>query len=59
MARVESTKVVEVKLTLDFKEAVYLRDLLCNYLGEGEEPVEHGVMRSELWNAISRGLKNA
>lgn len=58
MAKVESTKIIELKLTLTFEEAMYLRGYLQNVLVE-DESAEEATFRADIWYALSRGLKDA
>lgn len=58
MAKAESIKIVELKLTLTFEEAAYLRRYLQNKMRKDESP-EEATFRADIWEALSRGLEHA
>jgi hypothetical protein len=57
MAESRARKTLVVELDLTEEEAKWLRGLLQNYLGEGEEPKEHYDYRNALWHALASSLK--
>jgi hypothetical protein len=46
-------RVVEHHLTLTVREMEYMKALLQNYLGDGEESEQDMNIRKSLWNALS------
>jgi hypothetical protein len=54
--KVESKR--EISLILTEKEAFWLKGLIQNYMGRGEEPAEHQIIRSTLWHCLDKaGIK--
>ena len=48
----EITIVKTITLTLNEKEARFLKELVQNYMGDGEEPESERCMRRDIFNAI-------
>ena len=54
--KMKARKEWELTLILDEDEALWLRDLVQNYLGEGEEGIEEHKMRKKFWDALNGGF---
>lgn len=57
MATVIVKKEITRTLILDEEETAYLKGMLQNYLGEGEEFSEDYEMRSKLFNCLIRDIE--
>jgi len=57
MAVAKVRKEVVIELDLSREEAEYLKNLLQNHLGSGEEPRDHYDLRSELFTTFQTALK--
>ncbi len=44
---------VKVQLTLDIHEALWLKGLVQNYMGQGEEPSQHKMFRKLLFDTLN------
>jgi hypothetical protein len=57
MATVIVKQEVTRTLILDGEESLYLKNLVQNYLGEGNEPPEYSAMRLKLFNCLDRDIE--
>ncbi len=49
---------IVIVLKLDVREAVFLKALVQNYLGFGDESTDHAKIREDIFNALKKlGVK--
>lgn len=54
MAKLERKEEVTYCLHLTEEETRYIKGMLQNFMGEGEESPRHSKMREELWTALDK-----
>ena len=59
MARAETKRTIEITLVLNEQEAIYLKGLLQNSIGNADEPKREYELRAGLFHSLKDALDEA